>query len=104
MDLLKKKNDKVPTQKPGKSSLSVNLFGPKSQSIGRGQISREGALDHRESRERRDKIFAAPTVKRQNFQKKNWIRKTVFSGEFSFFGRGKTNFFGGGITSKLASQ
>ena len=77
---------------------------PRSQSIGRGRISREGALDHRESRERRDKIFAAQTVKRQNFQKK-WIRKTVFSGEFSFFGRGKTNFFGGGgITSKLASQ
>ena len=76
-----------------------------SQSIGRGRISREGALDYRESREQRDKIFAAQTVKRQNFQKKNWIRKTVFSGEFSFFGRGKTNFFGGGgITSKLASQ
>ena len=35
-----------------------------SQSIGRGRISREGALDHRESRERRDKIFAAKTVKR----------------------------------------
>jgi len=45
-------------------------FGPKSQSIGRGRISREGALDHRESRERRDKIFAAKTVKRQNFKKK----------------------------------
>ena len=42
------------------------------------------------------KIFAAKrkTVKRQNVQKK-WIRKTVFSGEFSFFGRGKTNFWGG---------
>ena len=83
-------------------------FGPTSQSIGRGRISREGALDHRESRERRDKIFAAQTVKRQNFQTKIWIRKTVFSasasGEFSFFGRGKTNFFWGGITSKLASQ
>ena len=44
-----------------------------SQSIGRGRISREGALDHRESRERRDKIFAAKTVKRQNFQKTIWI-------------------------------
>ena len=62
-------------------------FGPRSQSIGRGRISREGALDHRESRERRDKIFAAKTVtvKRQKNQKKFWIRKTVFSGEFSFF-------------------
>ena len=75
-------------------------FGPRSQSIGRGRISREGALDHRESRERRDKIFAAQTVKRQNFQKRIWIRKTVFSGEFSFFGRGKTNFFGGGYNFK----
>ena len=32
-----------------------------SQSIGRGRISREGALDLRESRERRDKIFAEKT-------------------------------------------
>jgi len=76
--------DKVRTQKPGKSSLSVYCFGPRSQSIGRGRISREGALDHRESRERRDKIFAAKTVKRQKFQKK-WIRKTAFNVEFSFF-------------------
>jgi hypothetical protein len=36
-------------------------FGSLSQSIERGRISREGALDHRESRERRDKIFAAQT-------------------------------------------
>jgi len=91
-------------QKLGKSSVFTLCFGPKSQSIGRGRISREGALDHRESRERRDKIFAAQTVKRQKNQKKKWIRKTVFSGEFSFFGRGKTNFGGGGITSKLAGQ
>ena len=60
-------------------------FGPRSQSIGRGRISREGALDHRESRERRDKIFAAQTENAKIFKKKNWIRKTVFSGEFSFF-------------------
>ena len=49
---------------------------PASQSIGRGRISREGALDHRESRERRDKIFAAQTVKRQiNFQNKKMLIK-----------------------------
>ena len=59
-------------------------FGPTSQSIGRGRISREGALDHRESRERRDKIFATKTENAKNF-KKNWIRKTVFSGKFLFF-------------------
>ena len=76
---------------------------PPSQSIGRGRISREGALDHRESRERRDKIFAAKTVKRQKFQKQIGSGKQFSVGNFYFFGRGKTNFFGGGITSKLAS-
>ena len=55
-----------------------------SQSIGRGRISREEALDHRESRERRDKIFAAKTENAKIFQKEFWIRKTVFSGEFQF--------------------
>ena len=70
----------------------------------RGRISREGALDHRESRERRDKIFAAKTVKRQNFQKEIGSGKQFSVGNFHFFGRGKTNFLGGGITSKLASQ
>ena len=67
-------------------------------------MSREGALDHRESRERRDKIFAAKTETAK-------ISKTYFGsgkqfsvGNFHFFGRGKTNFFGGDITSKLASQ
>ena len=41
-----------------------------SQSIGRGRISREGALDLRESRERRDKIFAEKTENAQIFKKK----------------------------------
>ena len=50
--------DKVRTPKPGIFTL---CFGPRSQSIGRGRLSREGALDHRESRERRNKIFAAQT-------------------------------------------
>ena len=71
------------------------FFGPPSQSIGRGRVSREGALDHRESPERRDKIFAAQTVKRQNFQNKIWIRKTVFSGNFHFLAAGKLTFWGG---------
>tara|TARA_B100000524_G_scaffold253587_1_gene137022 strand:- start:171 stop:485 length:315 start_codon:yes stop_codon:yes gene_type:complete len=69
------------------------------QSIERGRISREGALDHRESRERRDKIFAEKTENAKIYKRK-WIRKTVFSGKFSFFGRRKTNFIGGGVTSK----
>ena len=81
-----------------------SLFGPRSQSIGRGRISREGALDHRESRERRDKIFAAKTVKRQNFQKKNGSGKQFSVQEiFIFLATGKPTFLGWGITSKLAS-
>ena len=54
-------------KKPGKSSQSVFMFQfrvpyPLSQSIGRGRINREGALDVRESRERRDKY----SPKKQN--------------------------------------
>ena len=66
-----------------------------SQSIGRGRISREGALDHRESRERRDKIFAAKTVKRQNFQKKIGSGKQFSVGNFHFLAAGKLTFLGG---------
>ena len=54
------------------------FFGPPSQSIGRGRVSREGALDVRESRERRDKIV--PIFRRKN------IGKTQFWHEiFHFF-------------------
>ena len=60
--------------------------------------------NHRESRERRDKIFAEKTENAKIFKKKIGSGTAVFSGEFSFFGRGTTNFWGGGITSKLASQ
>ena len=81
--------------KSGKYSVFTVCSGSLSQSIGRGRITRERALDLRESRERRDKIFAAKTVKRQNFQKKNWIGKQFSVGNFNFFGRGKTNFWGG---------
>ena len=59
--------------------------GSLSQSTGRGRISREGALDLRESRERRDKIFAAKTENAKFFKKKNGSGTAVFSGEFSFF-------------------
>ena len=76
---------------------------PPSQSIGRGRISREGALDRliyliiARVENGVTKFSPQSDRKRQNFQK-NWIRKTVFSGEFQFtnfhfFGRGKTNFF-----------
>jgi len=90
---------------PKSGKIFTVCFGPASQSIRRGRVSREGALDHRESRERRDKIFA----ERQKTPK---FSKIIGSGkqfsasnfDFHFFGGGKTNFFGGGITSKLASQ
>ena len=86
--------DKVRTPKLGKSSLSV---GPRSQWIGRGRISREGALDHRESRERRDKIFAAKTENANIFKKKNGSEKQFSVG---ILAAGKLTFFGGGYKFK----
>ena len=72
--------------------------GQASQSIGRGRISREGALDLRESRERRDNNFAKITE-----DAKILDRKQQFSvGSFLFLAA-ETNFWGG-ITSKLAGQ
>ena len=55
-----------------------------SQSIGRGRISREEALDLRESREQRDKIFAEKTENAIFKKNRSGTRTTVFSGEFSF--------------------
>ena len=85
--------------------------GQASQSIGRGRIGREGALDVREGRERRDKIFRfyeqdrllcarvdigvteSPTKIAKKDEKngseilfsKVGVRNPVFSGEFSCF-------------------
>ena len=85
----KKVFSKVPRSNPDlhpkTGKIFTLCFGPKSQSIGRGRISREGALDHRESRERRDKIFAAKTVKRQFFQKKIGTGKQFSVGNFYYF-------------------
>ena len=54
---------------------------PPSQSIGRGQIRREGSLVVRESREWRDKIFAnPPSILAWNFRSE----AAVFNGEFQF--------------------
>ena len=55
-------------QKKGK--IFTVCSGPASQSIGRGRLSREGALDVRESRERRDKIvpkFSPEKQEKRNF-------------------------------------
>jgi len=88
---------------PKTGKIFTLCFGPRSQSIGRGRISREGALDHRESRERRDKIFAAKTVNAAKiFKKKIGLGNiiTVFSGEFSFFWPRENSLFWGGKTFK----
>ena len=69
--------------------------GRASQSIGRGQISREGALDHRESQERRDKIFAAKTETPKNSKKKLDHENSFQWGIFIFLAAGKLTFFGG---------
>ena len=72
------------------------------QSIGRGRISREGALDLRESWEQRDKFFAEKTENAKIFQNYFGSEAAVFSGEFSFFWpreKGKLT-FGGGYNSK----
>ena len=58
-----------------------------------------------ESRERRDKILAAKKENAKIFKKKLDEENSFQWGIFTFFGRGKTNFFwGGGMNSKLASQ
>ena len=55
-------------------------------------MSREGALDHRENRERRDKIFAAKTenakIFKKNLNKKNSIQLGFWPRENYFFGGG----------------
>ena len=75
---------------------------PPSQSIGRGRISREGALDHRESREQRDKIFAEKTENAKNFKTKIGSGKQFSVGRnFHFLAAGKRTFFlGGGYNFK----
>ena len=85
---------------PQAGKLFTVCSGPLSQSIKRGRITREGALDLRESRERRDKIFAE---KKMTENAKILDQKQQFSFHF-FAGRGKCDFWGGGIASKLASQ
>jgi len=58
---------------------------PPSQSIGRGRISREGALDHRESQERRDKIFAEKTENAKIIKKKLDQEQQFSVWNFHFF-------------------
>ena len=92
--------DAFPPRKAKNREIFVWRSCPASQSIGRGRISREGALDLRESRERRDKIFAE-----KKKTPKKWIKNSSFQwGIFIFLAAEKLTFLGGGINSKLASQ
>ena len=83
-----RKNCFLTTSTPKTGKIFTLCFGPKSQSIGRGRLSREGALDHRESRERRDKIFAAKTENAKILDQKQQFSM----GNFYLSGREKTNF------------
>ena len=68
-DLLKKPFfDNVDVRKknwPKTGKVFIVCFAPPSQSIRRCQISRERALDHRESREGRDKIVPIFSLEKQ---------------------------------------
>jgi len=84
---------------PKTEKICTLCFGSLSQPIGRGRISREGALDHGESREWRDKIFAAKTENAKIFKKKiKMDQENSFQcwGIFIFWppGREKTNLGG----------
>ena len=59
------------------------------------EISRKGALDHRESRERRDKIFAAKTENPKIFKKEIGSGKQFSVGNFQFLAAEKLTFWGG---------
>jgi hypothetical protein len=74
---------------PKTGKFCTVCFDPPSQSIGRGRLSREGALDVRERRERIDKIFAKKTENAKILDQKQQFSM----GNFHFFGRGKTNFW-----------
>ena len=67
---------------PKTGKIFTVRFGPASQSIGRGRLSREGALDVRESRERRDKIV--PLFLPKNKKKRN-LNLAEFGLKFSTF-------------------
>ena len=97
-DLLKKLFfDDVRSSNPKTRKIFTVCSGPLSQSIGRGRISREGALDVRESRERRDKIFAEKTENAKIFKKKLDQENSFQWGIFIFLAAGKLTFLGGGV-------
>ena len=72
----------VRKKKPKTGKFFTVCSDPRSQSIERGQSSREGALDVRESRERRDKIV--PLFLPKNKKKRN-LNLAEFGLKFSTF-------------------
>ena len=82
-----KKNDDVRTQT---REIFTGCSGPRLQSIGRGRISREGALDVRKIREFSVTKFAEKK-KRQNFGSET----AVFNGELSLVWPRKNQLLGG---------
>jgi hypothetical protein len=64
---------------PKTGKVFIVCFGPASQSIGRGRLSREGALDVRESRERRDKIVPKSSPEKQEKRNFGLIFSTFLS-------------------------
>ena len=82
---------------PKTGKFCTVCFDPPSQSIGRGRLSREGALDVRESRERIDKIFAEKTENAKNLDQKQRSFQYIYSawGIFNFWPR-KNQLLGGG--------
>ena len=82
--------------RPPKTGKFFTLcFGPPSQSIGRGRISREEAQDHRESRERRDRTFAEK-IENAKIKKKKLDQENSFQwGIVISLAAGKLTFWGG---------
>ena len=88
---------------PKTGKFCTVCFDPPSQSIGRGRLSREGALDVRESRERIDKIFAKKTENAKILDQKQ--QRFYIVENFHFLAAEKLTLLGRGvISSKLASQ
>ena len=99
VDLLKKLFfDKVRTQKPGKSSLSV-LVHDRNRSGVVELVGREPLIIARV--ENGVTKFSPQRQKTPKFSKTKFGSGKQFSvGNFHFFGRGKTNFFWGGYNFK----
>ena len=100
VDLLKKLFfDKVRTQKPGKSSLSVLVHGLNRLGVVE-LVGREPLIIARVENGVTTFSPQRQKITTPEFSKKNGSGKQFLVGNFLFFGRGKTNFFWGGYNFK----